>query len=100
MSDILIRGIEMPRDGSCFQIVIDDDGNVYPTVEKCIIKIGSIATAIPVPPHGRLKDYDRVMEQYSKWFRNTENREYENMFYMLQNELRGAPTIIPAEEGK
>ena len=33
---IYIKGMKMPENGSCIQIVIDDDGKVYPSVEKCI----------------------------------------------------------------
>ena len=57
---ILIKGMEMPKNGSCIQIVIDDDGEVYPSVEKCILKMGSIAKAVPVPPHGRMIDADEL----------------------------------------
>lgn len=59
---VYIKGMEMPKNGSCIQIVIDDDGKVYPTVEKCIMKMGSIAKVVPVPPHGRLIDADALIE--------------------------------------
>ncbi len=48
---IYIEDMEIPKDGSCIQIVIDDDGKIYPSVEKCILKIDSIAKAVSAPPH-------------------------------------------------
>lgn len=75
---ILIKGMEMPTDG----------------VYWCEIGVaGDIATItihgedrrtynlIPVPPHGRLVDADDVNNHIHGWV-----------------DLRGCPTIIPAEE--
>ena len=96
MSDILIRGIEMPEDGSCFQIVIDDDGNVYPTVEKCIMKIGSIATAAPVPPHGRCIDADALLKK-CEFVCTDDDVDIRAVRYIV---IEAAPTILEAEEGE
>lgn len=105
--------MEMPENGSCIQIVIDDDGEVYPSVEKCILKMGSIAKAAPVPPHGRLIDADALMHEFEKAQRTMQQhgREYSCSFmsssqeistewYCVEDMLDNAPTIIEAEEGE
>lgn len=87
--------MEMPKEGSCIQIVIDDDGNVYPSVDRCIMQIGSYATAVPVPPHGRLIDANEFL-----------NRAFgtglfgEDDMRLLKELTDGSPTIIPTEEGE
>ncbi len=99
MSGIYIKGIDVPKEGTV--IVIDSTGQVWsnewPT--RGYTRIDG-AKAVSVPPHGRLKDYDRIMKDYDEWFSKTESREYENMFYALRMAINGSPTIIPAEEGK
>ena len=102
MSGVYIN-IEMPKNGSCIQIVIDDDGKVYPSIEKCILKMGSIAKAVPVPPHGRLGDLDKLEQM----FVDIDNAPYSAFdggepFYSAEDAaqiIRLAPTIIEAEEG-
>lgn len=97
----IYTNMEMPENGSCIQIVIDDDGKVYPSVEKCILKMGSIANAVPVPPHGDLIDRRYTIatacsgriralpttEDGEDWIRVEEVRE----------SIKNAPTVIPAE---
>jgi len=88
---VLIKGMKMPENGSCIQIVIDDDGNVYSAVEKCIMKMGSIAKAVPVPPHGDLIDRDKLRE---KEFIH----DGDAYAVVMSRDIRNAPTIIPASE--
>lgn len=93
---VYIEGMEMPKNGSCIQIVIDDDGKVYPSVEKCILKMDSIAKAVSVPPHGRLinadalgiTDFEIVMC----------NGDYKELAKMILEKIENAPTVIPASE--
>lgn len=89
---------EMPKNGSCIQIVIDDDGKVYPSVEKCILKMGSIAKAVLVPPHGRLVNADRLgMTDFEIVMCNG---DYKELVKMILEKIENAPTIIPAWEGE
>ena len=97
MSDILIRGMEMPEDGSCIQIVIDDDGNVYPTVEKCIMKIGSIATAVHIPPHGKCIDANAFLMLCKDYAITPSDDEF---CKRLEYALTKAATIIPADSAE
>lgn len=95
--------MEMPKNGSCIQIVIDDDGNVYPSVEKCILKMGSIAKATPVPPHGDLIDLKAPFEaQYyddmtEEWIEKTVTVE-DALYGCMVSDM--PPVIIPADEGE
>ena len=91
MSDILIRGMEMPKGGyRTVEIGFDADGHPMALADG-----GDVFDVIPIPPHGRLKDYGQIMKEYDEWFNKTESREYENMFYALRMAINGSPTIIP-----
>lgn len=57
MAEILIRGMEMPREGQILYIDIYPDGKVAHDFD---LSCKQIATAVPVPPHGRLIDADDV----------------------------------------
>ena len=83
----------MPENGSCIQIVIDDDGKVYPSVEKCILKMGSIANAVPIPRHGRLIDADKI--PYKKIMLDDDDEFY---YGVTQPYIDRMPTIIPADD--
>ena len=92
---VLIRGMEMPENGSCIQIVIDDDGKVYPSVEKCILKMGSIAKAVSVPPHGDLVDR-KVAFDY--WLCAANDFCWSPTDENFKKALEATPTVIPADE--
>ena len=53
---ILIKGMEMPKDGAERCIVIRGDGKIRTFTGAPI----DYATAIPVPPHGRLISAERI----------------------------------------
>lgn len=91
--------MEMPKDGSCIQIVIDDDGEVYPSIENCIFKIGCIAKAVPVPPHGELKDADAIERNLLK-MQQAQTGPCSHGVRKSRAVLRDAPTIIPAEQAE
>lgn len=95
MSDILIRGMEMPK--SCNACIFDVYG-------LCLInkniegkdELTHSCPLVPVPPHGRLIDKDvmcnecrRIAEEY--------DGIYPDCTYCPAHL---APTIIPAEEGE
>ena len=92
---IYIKNMEMPADGMK-NIMILSDGRVFQFSGYGNPK--PLGTAVPIPPHGRLKDYDQIIKAYDEWLSKTESREYENMFYALRMTINGSPTIIPAEE--
>lgn len=85
---ILIRGIDMPTDGEMLCI------NIYPDGKVCIaldLECTQIATAVSIPPHGRLIDADALMD---------EAYQPGAYGYVDAIQIDNAPTIIPAEEGE
>lgn len=49
---------------------------------------------VPVPPHGRLGDLDKLADNMRSATAGMEHRA------IIMHEIRRAPTIIPAEEGE
>lgn len=108
---ILIKGVEIPKDGEMLFL------DIYPDGKVCIISdldCRQIATAVPVPPHGRLRKrivyrgevynalesarvnaLDGILtDRYKDGFHDGLKRALE----ILADEVEDAPTIIPAEE--
>lgn len=83
---ILIKGMEMPKDGETIGVYIDGRGKVYEWLRDAIRDEHSIADAIPVPPHGRLIDADALLGDLPV--------EYPSIVYAIET----APTIIPADK--
>lgn len=85
---ILINGMEMPKDSEMLYI------NIYPSGKVTIgmdLRCKQIATAAPIPPHGRLIDADALET-------DTEYDQYLDDFTSYSHEqIRMAPTIIPAD---
>lgn len=55
MSEILIRGIELPKPGQTIEIAANWDGSLYARLSP---SFGSWHQIIELPPHGRLIDAD------------------------------------------
>lgn len=95
---ILIRGIEMPKEyGRC--MVIFPDGRVTTEFGSLVI-----ANAVPVPPHGRLVDADKMIWRLTpneEFYPTEADRfEYDNgrlMVRDIRSFIRDQPTVIPAE---
>lgn len=82
---ILIKGLDMPKGDEMFCI------NIYPDGKVCIdmdLKCKRIATAVPVPPHGRLIDAD-ALPRYTGYALSAGE---------VAMAIENAPTIIEAEE--
>ena len=83
MSDILIRGMEMPKSNVPIKAFIYPDGRVSVKLQGG----GYLGLhAVPVPPHGRLIDADDLANSITG--------------AIYHSDLLDAPTIIPAEEGE
>lgn len=107
MSSILIKGMEMPKDGCHHMICIYADGTVSTG--------GRVYTAIPVPtPHGRLADVDVLYkkaleleaEALHKAEENLNDKDYFEWWTWssiltersaFKYDVADAPTIIEAE---
>lgn len=92
---ILIKGMEMPQGEEMLCI------NVYPDGKVCIdldLHCNQIATAISVPPHGRLIDADALLKHmqkiHDKWKMEGHYTPTTDDEIMTMN----MPTIIEAEE--
>ena len=108
MSDILIRGMEMPtRCGRCdMRIPVFDDG-MFDHYECCITAaiIDNLGEKmedcplVPVQPHGRLIDADALIRGLAP----TEDERHNGAALVLAvflGLLNDAPTVIEAEEGE
>jgi hypothetical protein len=93
---ILIKGMEMPKNGSWKTVRIYLDGTcAIPNWQgDCTLIQG--AKAAPVPPHGDLIDYDFCMKNYELLHDDDGNPVYA----VRMRDINIAPTIIPAEEGE
>ena len=81
---VLIKGMEMPKDGDVLMVRKDDDGKTYIKVSHTW---GYSAEIIELQPHGRLIDADALVKKQPipelgapRWL------------------IEQAPTIIEAEE--
>jgi len=95
---VYIKGMEMPE--NCALCPVWDAGNCLVASETIICeytKRPSDCPIVPVPPHGRLVDADRLLSEHIK-----------QKYYHLPNgdtaipiiDVEHAPTIIQAEEGE
>ena len=92
---ILIKGMEMPKDGCCHRICIYADGTVSTG--------GRVYTAVPVPPHGKLIDESELKEWIEAWFvmhRGYHPYSKSNLIPSTEiiDIINRLPTIIEAEE--
>ena len=115
---VLIKGMEMPKEGFV-EILIRDDGTVQQTGQSYRIDgtdyytpyVGEMPVmyeAVPVPPHGRLIDADelhRLFEEqwdYLQCLDWAENPKAETMQtgvnWCINTMHDDAPTIIPADK--
>jgi len=88
MSGIYITGIEMPTNSELLCI------NIYPDGKVCIdldLHCQQVATAIPVPPHGRTIDADALLLRAIPLGWSTPKWVSDIM-------IDDAPTIIPASK--
>ena len=91
---VLVKGMEMPKDGCHHMICIYADGTVSTG--------GRVYMAVPVPPHGRLGDLDKLEQM----FVDIDNAPYSGFdgtepFYSAEDAaqiIRLTPTVIPADK--
>lgn len=104
---ILIKGMEIPIDGF-ITVTITSDGRVVGNSKRESDKFEyldnkDIATAVPVPPHGRLGDLD-AFESVKYELPNGQkafNRGFHSGVQYVQRLIMDAPTIIPeSKEGE
>lgn len=98
---VYIKGMDMPKDGEMLCI------NIYPDGKVCInldLDCKQIATAVHVPPHGRLIDADALrakQQEDADLFQGStaygDKCRRDEAMNAVAN-IVNAPTIIPAKE--
>jgi hypothetical protein len=95
MSDLLIRGMEMPKDGEKLYMLVFSDGRACASYKPF-----EWHEVIPVPAHGDLIDlkapfnaqfYDEMTEEWTERMTTVEDVLYSCMVDEMP------PTVIPAE---
>lgn len=111
---IYISRMEMPNPGQIVLVEIDENGNVFAAYDGGRTKLAQY-TAIPVPPHGRLGDLDKLVEKINGiWDCNVmvfspddhccnvpedcKGCKWAQTRDFIQRMVENAHTIIPAEE--
>ena len=101
MSDILIRGMEMPEVCAfCWFCLKKDDDHICGRTKESLgnfafeLSRGKDCPLVPVPPHGRLIDADALKKK-----RHWTDDFYETEYVEVED-IDAAPTIIPEEEGE
>ena len=90
---ILIKGIDMPKEGEHQRIIIHHNGSI--TIDKRTYYEDAQAIQIPTP-HGRLIDEEKILSPIMckpKSLRLDDNAQY-NIITLIAD----APTILEAEE--
>ena len=105
MSDLLIKGMEMPKKGSWVTLRVFPDGQCF-LYSWCGNDFDFMEhlTAVPVPPHGRLVDADEMYEEFALEGQRSTRYKLGEAWELNGKEIRRAiyrlPTVIPAEEGE
>ena len=91
--DILIKNMEMPKEGNVF-LIISEDG----CVSERIGNMWHVTTeAIELPEHGRLIDADALSDRIEHAV-YPDALAYTIAVGIIQRELREAPVIVEATE--
>ena len=90
--DILIKGMTMPKHGMVINIYAD--GRVSNHFDEFC---ETIATAVPVPQHGRLIDAD-VAEVISFAEEEADGKNFADGILYAADWIAEQPTIIPADK--
>ena len=101
MSDILIKGIEMPK--NCLSCPLQggtaDCRLTQKTYNWGLTERPSDCPLVPVPPHGRLIDADKADSRFTPDF--TELSDFQcGWNAAMKRVCKDAPAIIPADEGE
>ena len=90
MAEILLTGIEMPKGEDDVKLIINSDGSVHRIIGWAISEKLE-AKAIEVPPHGRLGDVAKFVEDII----NSKTLKYE-FTTLLRQLAKNAPIVIEA----
>ena len=91
MADILIKGMELPKDKMEYLHLIIQDGKVHTAISCGHLTTDelNVATAIELPPHGDLIDRDKIKLKHDPLFQ----------FFTTAELLEEEPVIVEASNG-
>ena len=93
---ILIKGLKMPKKGTCIDIVILDDGTVV-----CYDDDKKIGEAVELPDHGDLVDRDKLMMKMWEASAYAPNHcTWVNSRVVFAKDIEDAPVVISAERSE
>lgn len=87
MSDLLIRGMEMPKDGQKLYMIAFSDGKACASYKPF-----EWHEVVHVPEHGRLIDADELEKDVDKYIGGEESRSRFHHWVQVQR------TVIPESE--
>lgn len=104
---ILIKGIDLPRNGDCHHITIYDNGNTYITTSNVLYETDrKDVEVVEIPtPHGRIVDLEKLKEEFAMKknickecdsFKECDNKTYSKS--EICEKFIWVPTILEAEE--
>ena len=96
---ILIKGMEMPKDGTYNIVHIYSDGRVSMPFWGKGMQIVQDINAIPVPPHGRLIDADELEKKFCSHcddYMSGKDECKEGCFDLKM--IKSMPKVIPADK--
>lgn len=95
---IILKGIDLPKNGDCHHITIYDNGNTYITTSNVLYETDrKDVEAIQIPKgHGRLIDERKILLTNLKIFMC--DGSYKDALKLICEKLDNAPTILEAEE--
>ena len=88
---VYLPDMEMPKPGEVIRIYNNGEARKCPVTEQKAFEVG---IAVPVPAHGRLIDADALTISTAV---PLDGKPYR---YIHIDNIKAAPTIIPAEEEK
>lgn len=104
---LILKGIDLPRNGDCHHITIYDNGDTYMTTSNILYETDrKDVEAIQIPtPHGRLIDIEKLKEEFAMKnnickecdsFKECDNKTYSKT--EICEKFIWVPTILEAEE--
>lgn len=100
MADVIIRDMKMPKYTTKAEFGIDADGNPLCMIYHENETEPDIYDVIPLPKgYGRLIDADALIRDKSGEATLWCGYEYQDHSVVFEEDIKNAPTIVPAERG-
>lgn len=93
---VYLPNVDMPKGDKVLTVQICPDGSIWQQYRGTVPN----AKAVPVPPHGRLIDADKIGLTDFEIILCQKGNPFKNALKMLLEKIENAPTIIPASEEK